>query len=191
VDEHPPQMYPFISKGQWKAFVAKRQCIEFKETISQTTSHEQLQDLQDKLSQPLNVLEYPGCVRPLLLNHVKFLIKYVIELDVLLPLPIEDARVMVVGDAIGAFVAWTTNFIDLVSMVPGKSKGEDSRKTNELDTKKQEIAKLEHQESSLAVGANNLPMYCKFVDMYVKDKLQDGALLNIDIERNIFGISYT
>ncbi|KAL5131877.1 hypothetical protein HKD37_12G034661 [Glycine soja] len=251
VDEHPPQIYPFISKGQWKAFVAKRQCIEFKETISQTTSHEQLQDLQDKLSQPLNVLEYPGCVRPLLLNHVKFLIKYVIELDVLLPLPIEDARVMVVGDAIGAFVAWTTNFIDLVSMgisscsfylsspthhvvgkgkvynrladkklhnrplplnhvkvlikyvikldallplpikeagvmVPGKSKGEDSRKTNELDTKKQEIAKLEHQESSLAVGANNLPMYCKFVDMYVKDKLQDGALLNIDIERNIF-----
>lgn len=48
---------------------------------------------------------------------MKFLIKYVIESDVLLLLPIEDARVMVVGDANGAFVAWTTNFIDLVSMV--------------------------------------------------------------------------
>ena len=42
----------------------------------------------------------------------------------------------------------------------------------------------------LTLGANNLPMYCKFIDIYVKDKLQHGALLNIDMERNIFAISY-
>ena len=34
-------------------------------------------------------------------------------------------------------------------------------------------------------------MYHKFIDMYVKDKLQDGALLNIYMERNIFVVSYT
>ena len=30
-----------------------------------------------------------------------------------------------------------------------------------------------------------------FFTLFVKDKLQDGVLLNIDMERNIFGISYT
>ncbi|KAG4907103.1 hypothetical protein JHK86_055587 [Glycine max] len=96
-------MYPFISKEQWKAFVAKRQCNKFKlkeiglkdtsisrhdlwksacvnklgavdnenvkqvckqlDTISQTTSHVQLQDSQDILSQALNVPEHLGRVR--------------------------------------------------------------------------------------------------------------------------------
>ncbi|KAG4909730.1 hypothetical protein JHK87_055846 [Glycine soja] len=103
VNEHLPQMYPFISKEQWKAFVAKRQCNKFKlkeiglkdtsisrhdlwksacvnklgavdnenvkqvckqlDTISQTTSHVQLQDSQDILSQALNVPEHLGRVR--------------------------------------------------------------------------------------------------------------------------------
>jgi len=36
---------------------------------------------------------------------VKVLIKYVIKLDALLPLPIKEAGVMVIGDAIGTFVA--------------------------------------------------------------------------------------
>ena len=40
-----------------------------------------------------------------------------IKLDALLPLPIKEAGVMVIGDAIGTFVAWPTNLIDLVSMV--------------------------------------------------------------------------
>ncbi|KAL2947465.1 hypothetical protein AAZX31_20G071000 [Glycine max] len=57
------KMYPFISKEQWKAFVAKRQCNKFKDTISQTTSHVQLQDSQDILSQALNVPEHLGRVR--------------------------------------------------------------------------------------------------------------------------------
>lgn len=46
-------------------------------------------------------------------GHIKVTIEVVVESDAPLPVPIDHAELMVVGDAIGTFVAWPINLIEI------------------------------------------------------------------------------
>lgn len=51
--------------------------------------------------------------RPLPLNHVKVRVDFAYDENAPLPVPLEDADIITVGQAIGTFVAWPKKLIDV------------------------------------------------------------------------------
>ena len=49
--------------------------------------------------------------RPLPFDHVKVMVDFTSEEDALLPVPIEDAEIMIVGQALGTYVAWPSMLV--------------------------------------------------------------------------------
>lgn len=55
--------------------------------------------------------------RPLPKGHIKVSIDIALEPNVPLPIPIDDDDMMTIGQAIGTFVAWPMNFIQICDEV--------------------------------------------------------------------------
>lgn len=51
--------------------------------------------------------------RPLPLNHMKVRVDFAYDVNAPLPIPLEDAEIRTVGEAIGTFVAWPEKLIDV------------------------------------------------------------------------------
>ncbi|KAG5077067.1 hypothetical protein JHK82_055762 [Glycine max] len=196
-----------------KVVCARNKGITFKDTISQTTSHVQLQDSQDILSQALNVPEHLGRVRGYgfrpslrdcfpsqkhkrkdddltLKEQVAFIIrKKVKQLESKLHAKEVDGQPISADNVKYSCMLISYDILE----VPKKSKGKDLEKANEsnTNTKKQEQAKSTSGASS-AIGASNLS-HSKNTDLQsdsTTNNVKDSCMLiSCDVSETDRGLS--
>ncbi|BAT95929.1 hypothetical protein VIGAN_08277400 [Vigna angularis var. angularis] len=121
-------------------------------------------------------------------GHVKVSIDIALEPNVSLPIPIDDDDMMTIGQAIGTFVAWPMNFIQISdedSTQPIKKK---MNNTNEcVAPKKKCQGKMTIQHTPRKLFHPNLSEWCNCLSSYMKLKPSE-SLPPIQIDKNIFGL---
>ncbi|KOM47375.1 hypothetical protein LR48_Vigan07g107900 [Vigna angularis] len=126
--------------------------------------------------------------RPLPKGHVKVSIDIALEPNVSLPIPIDDDDMMTIGQAIGTFVAWPMNFIQISDEDSTQPKKKNMNNTNEcIAPKKKCQGKMPFQHTPRKLFHPNISEWCNCLSSYMKLKPSE-SLPPIQMDKNIFGL---
>ncbi|KAJ1396696.1 Ulp1 protease family, C-terminal catalytic domain [Sesbania bispinosa] len=126
--------------------------------------------------------------RPLPVEHVRVGVEIILDGNAPLPVPNEDAGLIILDDALGAHVAWPIGLIDLkIKHSPQpKEHDKDTRNTKESVASGKEIAV---QKPVNLFGSSDKVPYLTFLHSYVKDSLT--RQWNVPMPKEIFNDEYT
>ncbi|QCE06717.1 sentrin-specific protease 2 [Vigna unguiculata] len=120
-------------------------------------------------------------------GHVKVSVDIPVEPNVSLPIPNADDDIMTIGQAIGTFVAWPINLLQVVDADSNLSRKKKINNTNESVAPKRKCqGKMIVQNIPRKVIHPNLPQWCNYLSSYMKLKPTE-SLSPIEIEKDIFG----
>ncbi|XP_022631898.1 uncharacterized protein LOC106778383 isoform X2 [Vigna radiata var. radiata] len=126
--------------------------------------------------------------RPLPKGHVKVSIDIALKPNVSLPIPIDDDDMMTIGQAIGTFVAWPMNLIQITDEDSTQPKKKKMNNPNEcVAPKKKCQAKMTIQHTPHKLFHPNLSQWCNYLSSYMELK-PSQTLRPIQMDKNIFGI---
>ncbi|XP_027932185.1 uncharacterized protein LOC114187944 [Vigna unguiculata] len=121
-------------------------------------------------------------------GHVKVSVDINVEPNVSLPIPNANHDIMTTGQAIGTFVAWPNNLLQVVDVDSTLSKKKRINNTNEyVVTKRKCQGKMVIQHDPRKVIHPNLPQCCNYLPSYMKLKPTE-SLSPIEMEKAIFGL---
>ncbi|XP_014493412.1 uncharacterized protein LOC106755715 [Vigna radiata var. radiata] len=126
--------------------------------------------------------------RPLPKGHVKVSIDIALEPNVSLPIPIDDDDMMTIGQAIGTFVAWPMNFIQISDEDSTQLKKKRMNNTNECVVPKKKCqGKMVIQHTPHKLFHPTPSEWCNCLSSYIKLKPSE-SFRPIEMDKNIFGL---
>ncbi|XP_058733074.1 uncharacterized protein LOC131604663 [Vicia villosa] len=129
----------------------------------------------------------------LLPGYVKVMIEVPIVSDAPLPISVEYGDVSMVGQAIGTIVPWPFKLVDFVNecqKIPRKFQRKDKNVQYSAESIASPIKNSENpkiQELPSKVGGSTSSSTLQFLDMYVKMMMKPESVIEITMEKNIFG----
>ncbi|QCE03845.1 putative transposase [Vigna unguiculata] len=121
-------------------------------------------------------------------GHVKVNVDIALEPNVSLPIPNADDDIMTIRQAIGTFVAWPINLLQVVDADSALSKKKKINNANQSVAPKRKCqGKMIVQHIPRKVIHPNLPQWCNYLSSYMKLKPTE-SLSPIEIEKDIFGL---
>ncbi|XP_058752181.1 uncharacterized protein LOC131625331 [Vicia villosa] len=129
----------------------------------------------------------------LLPEYVKVMIEVPIVSDAPLPISVEYGDVSLVGQAIGTIIPWPfklVDFVDECQKIPGKFQRKDKNVQYSDESIASPIKNFENpkiQELPSKVRGSTSSTTLQFLDMYVKMMMKPQSVIEITMEKNIFG----